>query len=198
MRRAFEPENPTASKVTQTRRIKADARSAVCSLCDLGTRISRREQKTAGVNYPSPHWCGQHPARRIAASRHWCARSPDPLTNQNSENRSEGGVPLTEHPAVLAIPSTPISASSLGGLLFISHRAGLPSLSPVDHLATFGLAATIVPCDHYGALRGVFIAVDLAAYAKAIFCRVLRDEFLGLYLWTVHNTAAINQQNVVA
>jgi hypothetical protein len=28
------------------------------------------------------------------------------------------------------------------------------ALSPLDDLATFGLAATMVPCDHYGALRG--------------------------------------------
>jgi hypothetical protein len=57
----------------------------------------------------------------------------------------------------------------------------------------------MVPCDHYGALRGVFIAVDLAAYAKAIiFATILRDVFSGINSWTAHNTASINQQNVVA
>ena len=81
---------------------------------------------------------------------------------------------------------------------FNRHRAGLPSLSPLDDLATFGSNATMVPCDHYGALRGVFIAVDLAAYAKAIFATILRDVFSGINSWTAHNTASINQQNVVA
>jgi hypothetical protein len=72
-------------------------------------------------------------------------------------------------------------------------------LSPLDDLATFGLAATMVPCDDYGAPRGVFIAVDLPAYAKAIiFATILRDVFSGINSWTAHNTASINQQNVVA
>jgi hypothetical protein len=55
------------------------------------------------------------------------------------------------------------------------------ALSPLDDLATFGLAATMVPGDHYSALRGVFISVDLAAYAKAIiFATILRDVFSGV------------------
>jgi hypothetical protein len=45
---------------------------------------------------------------------------------------------------------------------------------------------------------GVFIALDLAAYAKSIFATILRDVFSGINSWTAHNTASINQQNVVA
>jgi hypothetical protein len=70
------------------------------------------------------------------------------------------------------------------------------ALSPLDDLATFGplpwFPATTARCG------GVFIAVDLAAYAKSIFATILRDVFSGINSWTAHNTASINQQNVVA
>jgi hypothetical protein len=35
-------------------------------------------------------------------------------------------------------------------------------------------------------------------YILAVFATILRDVFSGIYLWTAHNTASINQQNVVA
>jgi hypothetical protein len=39
----LEPENPNYFQGTQTRRLKADARFAVCSLSDVGTRVSVAE-----------------------------------------------------------------------------------------------------------------------------------------------------------
>jgi hypothetical protein len=49
----LEPENPNYFQGTQTRRLKADARFAVCSLCDVGTRISVASRKNpAGVKPP--------------------------------------------------------------------------------------------------------------------------------------------------
>jgi hypothetical protein len=66
---------------------------------------------------------------------------------------------------------------------FNRHRAGPPSLSPLDDLATFGSTATMVPGDHYG--------------RAAIFATILREYFQELNSWTARNTASINQQNVV-